>query len=118
MLLLTMNYPTLWSGIAYFSDLRLSLHSNRAQQYFQRSQFILVFVMNTGFLPVLATLIFSCGCDLGLPQVTQNSIVPVKQTVARRSMLIDFSQKCPEEMSGFMLIKVERHASNKLCIYG
>ncbi len=74
--------------------------------------------MNTGFFPVLATLIISCGCDLAVPVVTQNNFVPVKQTVARRSMLIVFSQKCPEEMSGFMLIKVERHASNKLCIYG
>ena len=79
---------------------------------------MLVVFMNTGFFPVLAMIIFASGCELAVPQVSQNSFVPVKQTVARRSILIDFSQKCPDELSGFMLINVEVHASNRLCLYG
>ena len=35
-----------------------------------------------------------------------------------RGMLIDFSQTCPLHYAGFDLVKVERHATNKLCLYG
>lgn len=57
---------------------------------------------------------------IALPSVGASMTLALKEQTPtwQLSMLIDFSQTCPLRHSGLDLIHMERHATNKLCLYG
>lgn len=50
--------------------------------------------------------------------ISLEKAVSDQKPISLRSMLIDFSQTCPARHAGLDLVSEERHATNKLCLYG